>query len=466
MNATGGSGGVVTENGRTIYTVGTLRYSIWGLLNVFLWMLWGDFCFTLMETLIPSLLPLVMSSHGAPKWLIGLVVGSVPAVLNFVINPIVSTYSDRTRTRWGRRIPYLFFASPFVALFLILLGWSDQIGAWLQQSVLGGAYTAAAVILGCVIVFAIGFQFFNMFVFSIFYYVFADVVPKPFMGRFMALFRMVGAVAGFVFNRYIFKYSATHSAWIFTAIALVYLTAFLLMCCFVREGKYPDPPPPEPIADRFIRYFRECFSLPFYRWFFLAMACNEASTVCRTVFNVIFATETLGLTRAEFGDIMSINQVVVFAALIPMGFLVDKLHPLRTYMAGGVLIIAMNLFGFFFAQDYRTFFVVAVLIALVYVVQTASKLPMFVALLPRENYGQFSSANAMVVSLFLILANTGGGAFLGWLGNRYLFIWDLIFTGLGLIALWKVYQAWRKLGGRDGYIAPTVENTAPVTVSE
>lgn len=81
---------------------------------------------------------------------------------------------------------------------------------------------------------------------------------------------------------------------------------------------------------------------------------------------------------------------------------------------------------------------------------------MFVALLPQTSYGQFCSANAMVVSVFLIFANFGGGAFIDLLGYRYIFIWDLIFTTLGLFALFRVYGSWKKLGGRESYLAPEV----------
>ena len=33
------SGGTIVENGRTYYTVGTLKYSLFGLVNLFIWML-------------------------------------------------------------------------------------------------------------------------------------------------------------------------------------------------------------------------------------------------------------------------------------------------------------------------------------------------------------------------------------------------------------------------------------------
>ena len=232
------------------------------------------------------------------------------------------------------------------------------------------------------------------------------------------------------------------------------------MCLLVKEGQYPPPEPPK--GNPVKTYFRECFSLSFYRWFFLAMACNDASTVCRTMFNLLFSKNELGLSLEQYGNIMSVNAVISFFLLIPMGFLVDWLHPLRTYIAGAMLVIAANLFGFFFVQDYITFFIVAILIAIVYVIQNASKLPMFVSLLPAASYGQFSSANAMVVSVFLIFANFGGGVFIDFLGYRYIFIWDLLFTTLGLIALLKVYRYWSRSGGRRGYIAPTVQNRPAV----
>ena len=71
--------GAGTADNASSYRVGTLSYTTFGLVNLFIWMLWGDFCFSMMELLIPNLLPLYLRMHEAPNWLIGLIVGSVPA---------------------------------------------------------------------------------------------------------------------------------------------------------------------------------------------------------------------------------------------------------------------------------------------------------------------------------------------------------------------------------------------------
>ncbi len=445
-------------DGRMIYRCGTLSYTRLGLVNLFIWMLWGDFCYTMMETLIPTLLPLVLRQHEASNFTIGLLVGSIPAALNFIINPIVSTSSDRTRSRWGRRIPYLLFTSPFVVLFLILVGWTDQIGAWLYRLAYGDVGSPALVIITMLAIFSVGFQVFNLFVASVFYYIFADVVPKPFIGRFMALFRVVGTAAGIVFSRWVLPLAdyREYIPWIFTGVALIYLFSFTSMCLKIKEGQYPPPETIQrpSIAGMVRKYAKECFSIPFYLLLFIGLAINTTSNACRVMFNLLFAKNDLGLSMAQYGKIMSTVAMVMLLAYIPLGWLVDRFHPLRIFIIGGFLIIVANVFGFFWCRDYDTFFVVSFLISATYVLQGASSLPLTVRLYPGEKYGQFCSAAAMISSISLIVANAGGGAFIDCFGYRYIFVWDFIFTVIATATLLVVYVMWKNYGGDANYIPP------------
>ena len=445
------------------YRCGTLQYTKKTLIYLFIWMLWGDFCYTMMELLIPTLLPVVLRQHEASNTLIGLLVGSIPAALNFIINPIVSTSSDRTRSRWGRRIPYLLFSSPFVVLFLILVGWSDVIGSWLYNLAWGPNGSPATVIIIMLAIFSVGFQVFNLFVASVFYYIFADVVPKAFVGRFMALFRVVGTAAGIVFSKFVLPLADQREMvpWIFTGVAIVYLFSFGSMCLKVKEGEYP---PPEKIKRVSVfgmigKYAKECFSIPFYLYLFIGMALNTTSNACRVMFNLLFAKEDLGLTMAQYGNITATVSLVMLFTYIPLGWIVDKFHPLRVFILGGFLIILANAFGYFFCHNYITFFIVTFMISATYVLQGASGLPLTVRIYPSEKYGQFCSANAMIGSLTLIVANAGGGAFIDFFGYRYIFVWDFIFTIIATSLLLVVYFKWKKYGGDKNYVPPqkTVE---------
>ena len=173
------------------------------------------------------------------------------------------------------------------------------------------------------------------------------------------MFRLVGMAAGIVFQRWILPLAdrREYIPWIFTVVALIYLVSFTAMCLRVKEGAYPPPPPIEKKGRLAVitTYFKECFSIPYYLILFVALAINTTSNACRIMFNLLFARHDLGLTAGEFGKIMAETSFVMMFAYIPLGYLVDKFHPLRIFIAGGILIIFANIFGFFCVQITRVF---------------------------------------------------------------------------------------------------------------
>lgn len=165
--------------------------------------------------------------------------------MNFIMNPILSTTSDRTRTRWGRRIPFLVTATPFVAGFVILLGWTPQIAELLHGA--GFLPSVRLQTLGILLLAfcAVLFQFFNLIVGSIYYYIFADVIPHRFIGRYMAAMNIGGMVTQLVFNLWVMPSVTDHLPWVYTVVGITYFVTFMLMCVFVKEGKYPSAERPE-----------------------------------------------------------------------------------------------------------------------------------------------------------------------------------------------------------------------------
>ena len=83
--------------------VGTLRYTMVGLLWVFVWLLWGDFCFTVMEYVNSQIVPLRLRELQAPDWVLPIILTTVPSIISFTLNPVISTISDRHRGPRGRR---------------------------------------------------------------------------------------------------------------------------------------------------------------------------------------------------------------------------------------------------------------------------------------------------------------------------------------------------------------------------
>lgn len=251
---------------KPIYRCGTLRYTQAGLFVLFGWLLWGDFCFTVFETVGgPGILALYLQDNfHISNFQVNLVFGVIPQIIAIAVGPPLSFKSDRHRGRWGRRIPFMLFTMPFLCLFAVAIGFTDEIIAfmetWIGPSGLISPLTAGLLVVGLMVV---GFTFFNEFVQNVYWYLFADVVPEEFMGRFIGLFRTVGSIASFLLNIWIMPHQLTHMLWIHVGVAVLYFVGFGAMCLGVKEGKYP---PPTDVSEKTTfwesarLYFRECFT--------------------------------------------------------------------------------------------------------------------------------------------------------------------------------------------------------------
>ncbi len=452
---------------------GTLVYTKAGLFTLFGWLLWGDFCFTLMETIWPTIMPLVLKSEGAPNLLIAFTITTIPNLMNFVMNPIISTASDRYRSKRGRRIPFLRWATPFVTLFLILLGFSQNIGRSLHGALVPwfSDLSPTVVILSTITVLIICFRFFELFIGTVFWYLFNDVVPQAFMGRFLGLFRAIGSLAGALFNFFLFQYAESHTSILFFGVATLYGTAFTLLTWKIKEGNYP---PPAPVVKTsifsWIRIFvKQCLSHAIYRRLFVYTAIFSFSGAIGAF--SIFMAQSIGLSLLQIGQVAGVSAFVSTLLMYPMGVLVDRFHPLRVILVAKILVcLAMSaqfVFLFYEFAPATAFWVYAAVVAVAIpmgAADTAASLPMLMQIFPKDKFGQFCSANAMFSCVGIIVGGLLAGGFLDILKNffgpesmyyyRFVPVWQFVFMFFGIIALLRVIQEWKSLGGQTSYTPP------------
>jgi MFS family permease len=177
------------------------------------------------------------------------------------------------------------------------------------------------------------------------------------------------------------------------------------------------------------------------------MALNVASTTCRSMFYLLFAQETLGLSLLQYGTVTGTCSLLAAVLFIPAGYIVDKYHPVPVYLAGCIFIAVANAIGFFVVRDFNTFVFISVLVSITYVLQGASNRPLLMALFPPLKFGQFCSANALCFSVALIIANAGGGVFIDKFGYRFIFVWDFVLTVAGAFIAFLMLKEWKKRGG-------------------
>ena len=474
------------ENQPDVYRVGTLVYTKRKLALLFFWLLWGDVCYMLMESVVPSILPLRFQSLGASNTSIGLIMVTIPMLITAVANPIISFKSDRHRSRWGRRIPFIIGTLPFLVLSLVALGYADRIGLWLISH--GGAslgLSPKAVPIAVIGVFMVAFTFFNSFVGSVFWYLFNDVVPEHLLARFMSLFRLVSLLSASLYNLFVFQYAGAHSAEIMVGAGALYFFGFGLMCLNVKEGKYPPAPAyvdGRTSAVSAIKTFaQECLSLPHY-WLVFLTTCFSVLAGSVGIFGLFFYQST-GLNLAQIGRVNGSVNIAV-AVLIPLsGWLADRFHPLRIVIAGYAFNLLVTLpaamVWLFWHPSASVAFGAWMVISVVLTAPSAALLgvfdpPLFMVIFPRSRYGQFCSANAMLRSLAGILGGILAGGFFDWAGHlmahrdvyRLMPVWQFVFTLPALVCVLLLYRSWQRLGGDERYVPPVPGETREQRLSE
>lgn len=464
------------------FRVGTLQYTKVGLIWVFLMLLWGDFCFTLMESVAPSIVPLRLKDLGGSDKLIIWIMATIPNVINVAFNPIISTASDRHRGRFGRRIPFLLFSTPFICGALVLMAFSNDIG--LSVNLHFGAHAGWSEIGTMLLVTAvlwILFTVLNMFAGTTYYYIFNDVVPPLFLGRFAAWFRLVGYAGSGVFNLLVFPHARTHMKLIFLCAAAVYFVGFMIMCLGIKEGKYP---PAEPMGlgfwAKFRTYAKECLCHRMYIYWFGLHLFWRLSWACQT-FVLLMQNFSLGLTLAQIGRV-SFGVMVVSAILAyPAGILSDRYHPMRVMLWVQCGLAAIVPLDFIWVIWHRlpptTNFHILIVLSAVQLPLGAifdiAGMPCAMRIIPRSRYGQFASFDATVMSLFSIGGTFIAGYFMAWMRDlfpdavygkdfcyRMMPCWRLPFLAVALTFLFLLYRQWKKLGGMDHYMAPGFANEA------
>jgi MFS family permease len=422
-----------------------------------------------------------MNALHASNKLISIYLITIPSLMNAVLNPVISTYSDKYRSRWGRRIPLLVFSAPFIVVFLILAGFAPEIGTWVHSHFLASSgISRNALTLGLLGVVLVIYRFFNFFTTTIFYYLFNDVVPEHFLGRFMTGFRAFAVVAQFAFSMFIFKYAEHDARWIFLGLGLLYLCGFTLMCLKVKEGEYP--PAPELIGKKpgffavINTYIQECFTHKFYWTWFMVYGLYQVAFIVQGVsafgtFFLLMQKQTFGLTMTQIGHLGAIGAVISFIVLYPAGVLSDKYHPIRVFIFSmvGVLVTAsafsIVILGFKFSQPmaYTIMLVFTAISMPLATIAVTALIPLAMRMLPRRSYGQFCSAAAMVGALLVALAGPIIGALLDYAkqslhGNlayyKYVTLWTPLFCITCLIASCVLFRMWQKFGGDASFCPP------------
>jgi len=441
------------------WRVGTLAYTGVGLATLTFWLLWGDVAWSMRDRSVPSVMQLLFQKFGASNLVSSLLISTLPYGLILLISPIVSFRSDRYRSRWGRRIPFLAIHIPFVVLSMVAVAFSPSLGQFLHQIL--GQYSPG-LSTSTLIIIAMGWGVFELATVvanAVFYGLINDVVPSSLLGRFYGVFRAISLIASILFNYYVFGKAEQHFPLVFLGIGLVYGLSFTMMCLKVKEGDYPPPAQPKEGAGNFFvaarTYFRECFSKPYYLWVFASIALPWIAFIGVNHFSVYFA-KSLAMDMGFYGKCLALTYGCSLVLSYPLGMLADKFHPLRTSLVTILLYALVTAAGAIFstrAEIFAVFFVLHGVLSGAWFTSSAS-LPL--RMFPKENFSQFYAALNMFIGLGIMTAGPIVGHLIDFTQKFYrlTFIASSSLAFLAVLLGLIVHTKFMKLGGPKGYTPP------------
>jgi len=477
----------VPPTGKGIWQTGTLTYTASSLTILFFWLLLGDFSWFMRERSVTPMSQWYLNQLAVPSMVFGLLISSLPAILQIIVAPWISVRSDRHRGPWGRRIPYLLWTTPIASVAMVGLALTPLLAGALHRfaasdpsagslasglsstlvgkslnSLLQNETLVAVVLFG---VFWTVFEAASIAGKPIFDGLINDVVPRSLLGRFFGLFRAISLIDGMIFNYWIMGHVPDHFTVIMLAIALFYSVAFLWMCLRVREGRYPQPVSPssseDPRSSRVLynvkTYCRQCFAQPYYLLVLAFLLMANVSFVPVNVFAVPYAKH-VGLSMDIYGKALALTFLVSLCLSYFLGWMADRFHPLRMAIASLVGYAILSAWGGLFARDSTSFLVSWILHGVLSGCYFTSAASLSLRLFPQERFAQFASAAATLLAVSHIFT----APVVGWLIDatgkdfRYTFRSGFILSLLTILIGIVLYRQFEKHGGPRLYKAPEV----------
>lgn len=437
------------------WRAGNLVYSSRGLAAVFFWILFGDFAYQLKERAAQPTLQVLLRQYHASDLILSIIIGSLPQIVYIFIGPAIGYRSDRHRGPWGRRIPYLLAMTPITVLSMIGLAFSPAVGRWFV-SVTHNALSLDHAVIALFTLFWTLFEVCTVVCSALLLGLGNDVIPHSLLGRFFGLFRLFSVGAGIFYFLYLMGKVENHYLVILLGLAAVYGISFTAMCLGVREPQYPPPDSnPHGALAATRTYLRECFSHPYYVWYFASVTAAYVAVQPINIFSIPFA-HALNVSDATYGFYSACQLFLSLLISYPIGFLCDKFHPLRMMIVSLILHGLIVLASFAFVHGSASFGVAHIIggaMAGFWITVWYALTP---ALVPRAKFAQYFTAMTICYAIAQFVSGLMYGQLFDMMHHQYrvMYLLACFFDCFALLFTIVVYRYFLKYGGMRHYIPP------------
>jgi len=271
----------------------------------------GFFGSSLVWSVYNAYVPILLEGFISSTMMIGIVM-SIDNFFGVVFQPLFGKISDRTNTRFGRRLPFLFVCMPICALLFAFIPHMNNLWSF----------------MGVVIVFTFVMSIWRTPAVSLM----PDLTPGPFQSQANGIVNLmggIGAILAFAGGGLLFELGGFPLP--FLVSGLLMLGAMVVLAVFVREPQRPPMTKAEAKEAAVKLTPKEKKSLIFLLCaiFFWFAGYNAVET-----FFSLYATNTMDVTAGQASIMLSLFALALVGFAIPAGMIGAKIGRRKTILIG------------------------------------------------------------------------------------------------------------------------------------
>lgn len=358
---------------------------------------------------------------------------SIDNILAIFMLPLFGALSDRTRTPFGKRTPYILVGTILAVILMVVMGiFNEQRNFW--GFII--ALVLALVVMATYRTPAVAYM--------------PDVTEKPLRSKANAIINLVGYIGGIfatVVMMFMLKseknaqgesvYSDEQSFLpVFLVIAGFMLVSVLIMVFTIRENKLPhvtdEPEEAEQKGGKMPRDVKKSLVLILLSVFLWFMAYNAVTTAfsryCVEIWKVDLGTSSSYLLMAT---------IAAIAAFVPLGFLSGKLGRKKTVLLGVALMTACYAVAIAIREETPIMYGIFALVGIGWAAINVNSYPMVVEMSRGSDVGKYTGLYYTFSMAAQITTPLLSGLLIDRLGFGYsvLFPYAVLFSVLSFVTM-------------------------------
>jgi len=326
----------------------------------------GFFASSIAWSVYNSFVPQILAGFITSTTLIGFIM-TFDNIFGVIFQPLFGRWSDKTRTRFGRRMPYIFIGLPVCAAAFTLI---PRMGSLLS-------------LMAVVIVFTFVMSAWRSPVVALM----PDITPGPLRSQANGIVNLLGGVGSliaFFAGGILFKAGGFPLPFLMSSVMM--LIALAVLALFVREPKQAyEPEEKSKKADikQLSKDEKKSLLLILFGVFFWFTGYNAVET-----FFTLYATNTLGMDAGGASMTLSIFSLTFLVFAVPAGFIAVKTGRRKAILIGLAGLVVLFLPMIFLANAWAAR-VCLFLGGFFWAMVNINSLPMVVQLSGEEKVGAF-----------------------------------------------------------------------------